>query len=97
MSRASRASIKRSNTPANPGCFSPYFCHAAYSAGLPKRAAFVKRQLSLVTSIFRELFSDENFRTLMRAESLTAVPVHFKPLLEEAGKHGLESHSRRRR
>ncbi len=88
MSRASRASIKRSNRPAKRG----HLCEAVYSTALPERAAFVKRQLILVNSIFRELFSDENFRTLMRAESLTAVPVYFKPLLEEAGKHALENH-----
>ena len=93
MSRASRAAIKRSNRPAK----TSHLCHAAYCSALPKRAAFVKRQLILVNSIFRELFSDENFRTLMRAESLTAIPVYFKPLLEEAGKHAIQKHSGRRR
>lgn len=87
-----RSSIKRSNVPVK----TSHLCHAAYSTALPKRAAFVERQIILVSSIFRQLFSDENFRTLMRAESLTKVPVYFKPLFEEAGKHGLENHSGRR-
>jgi hypothetical protein len=88
MNRAKRT-VKRSKRTGNIG----HFVYAAYSAALPERAAFVERQLSLVNSIFRKLFSDENFRTLMRAESLTAVPVYWKPLLEDARKYAQENHS----
>jgi hypothetical protein len=79
MKRAKRAPIKRSKRAAKIG----HFVYAAYSAALPERAAFVERQLLLANSIFRKLFSDENFRTLMRAECLTTVPIYFKALLED--------------
>lgn len=93
MKRANRESVKRSRRAVRTG----HFVYASFSAALPKRAAFVEQQLSLVNSIFRELFSDENLRTLMRAESLTSVPVYFKPLLEDARNHALENDSARRR
>ena len=88
MNRAKRAPIKKSKRTARKG----HFVYAAYSAALPERGAFVERELSLVNSIFRKLFLDENFRTLMRAESLTAAPAYFKPLLEDARKHAQENH-----
>ena len=69
--------------------------YAAYSTALPERAVFVKQQLSVINRIFKKLFGDENFRTLMRAESLT-IPVYFKVLLEDARKYAAEDHSTRR-
>lgn len=70
--------------------------HTAYSTALPERAAFVERQLTVINSVFKTLFSDENFRTLMRAESLAAVPVYFKSLLEDARRYASKDDSARR-
>lgn len=58
------------------------FYYAKYSAALPLRADVVREYLDSVNSIFRILFSDENFLTLMRAESVTT-PFYFGRLLEE--------------
>ena len=71
--------------------------HAAYSTALPDQMAYVERQLTVIKSVFKKLFSDENFRTLMKAESLVAVPIYFKSLVEDARKHASEDHSTRRR
>jgi hypothetical protein len=56
---------------------------------LPERAASVGRSLQLLCSVFRTLFSDENFLTLLEAETLTAIPLRLKPLFEE-GRTGYE-------
>jgi hypothetical protein len=50
---------------------------------VPKRAALVAQHLRTLDGIFGTLFSDENFVTLLRAESMTRVPVYFQPLLKE--------------
>jgi hypothetical protein len=41
--------------------------------------------------IFLKLFSDENFVTLLRAESMTAMPAYLQPLVKE-GTDEHESH-----
>ena len=64
--------------------------YEVYSAALPKRAMYVAEQLAILRSVFRELFSDENFRTLMRAECKTTVPVYLEPIIEEVHSHALE-------
>ena len=64
--------------------------YEVYSAALPKRAMYVAEQLAIFRSVFQELFSDENFRTLMRAESKTTVPVYLEPIIEEVHSHALE-------
>lgn len=51
---------------------------------LPHRAEAVAESLRRTTALFKELFSDENFVTLLQAESLTTVPEYLYPLLEEA-------------
>jgi len=56
---------------------------------LPERAASVGKSLQLLCSIFRTLFSDENFLTLLEAETLIAIPLCLKPLFEE-GRTGYE-------
>jgi hypothetical protein len=56
---------------------------------LPERAASVGKSLQLVFSVFRTLFSDENFLTLLEAETLIAIPLCLKPLFEE-GRTGHE-------
>jgi hypothetical protein len=56
---------------------------------LPERAASVGKSLQLLRSVFRTLFSDENFLTLLEAEALTAIPLCLKTLFEE-GRAGYE-------
>jgi hypothetical protein len=48
---------------------------------VPKRARDVAQHLLLLRENFQTLFSDENFVTLLRAESLTMAPIYFQPLL----------------
>jgi hypothetical protein len=74
-----------------------HFLYAEYSAALPKRATFVAKQLSTINSIFKKLFADDNFRTLLRAESETGVPVYLKPILERGENHAKEDRGARRR
>ena len=51
---------------------------------LPGRAKTVAESLQRVNAVFRELFSDENFITLLQAESLTTIPNYLNSLLKEA-------------
>jgi len=51
---------------------------------LPGRAKTVAESLQRANAVFRELFSDENFVTLLQAESLTTIPTYLNPLLKEA-------------
>jgi hypothetical protein len=84
---------KASRTPAKESRRAPITGHVlytAYSAAVPGRAVFVEQQLLIINSVFRKLFSDDNFRTLMRAEELTAIPVYFKLLLEDARRYASE-------
>ncbi len=67
-----------------------HFVYEVYSAALPERARYVAEQLSTLRSVFRELFSDENFRTLMRAECKATVPMYLKPIIEEVCNHAME-------
>ena len=50
---------------------------------VPERAALVAQHLRTLNGIFGPLLSDENFVTLLRAESMTRVPIYFQPLLKE--------------
>ncbi len=61
-----------------------HFLYAEYSAALPKRAAFISRQLGAFNAVFTTLFRDEDFRTLLRAEAMTALPIYLAPLIEGA-------------
>lgn len=51
---------------------------------LPDRAESVAKNLAAVNTIFVHLFYDENFITLLEAESLTAIPRYLQSLYEEA-------------
>jgi hypothetical protein len=53
-----------------------------YTLTLPRRAELVCRHLEVLNRVFSSLFSDENFITLLRAESMTAVPDYLKLLRE---------------
>jgi hypothetical protein len=57
-----------------------YYKH--YMLALPERATLVARNLRLLNTTLAKLFSDENFVTLLRAESIT-IPIYLKPLFEE--------------
>jgi hypothetical protein len=58
---------------------------------LPERAQLVGKNLGAINDVFGYLFEDENFITLLEAESLTAVPRHLQPLYKEA-RDGNETH-----
>lgn len=64
--------------------------YEVYSAALPKRTTYVTEQLSIFRSVFRELFSDENFRTLMRAEGKATIPIYLEPIIQEVHSHAME-------
>jgi len=52
---------------------------------LPDRAEATERLLRSLSRVFAELFADENFVTLLQAESRTKVPEYLRTALEEAG------------
>jgi len=57
--------------------------HLRYTLELREWGKLVAGHLQLLDEIFVRLFADENFLTLLRAESMTTIPVYLKPLLEE--------------
>jgi hypothetical protein len=59
------------------------------SRALPIRAQVIGQGLSDMDSMFRRLFADENFITLLRAESMTEIPGRFDRILKEV-MHGYE-------
>lgn len=64
--------------------FTGHVIYEEYSIALPKSAKLVADHLSSVKKIFRSLFSDENFLTLLQAGAITTIPAYLRPLLEEA-------------
>jgi hypothetical protein len=66
-----------------------HYAYLKYMLALPKRVDRVGRDLRVLNSTFAALFSDENFVTLLRAESM-AVPTYLKPLVEEETKRAHE-------
>ena len=59
---------------------SGHHVHAEYSRAVSKRAALVDQYLSFLNCVLRKLFCDENFVTLLRAESMTAIPTFLAPV-----------------
>lgn len=51
---------------------------------LPELADLTAKKLEMLRSVLSELFADENFVTLLEAESLTAIPAVLRPVFEEA-------------
>ena len=51
---------------------------------LPERADAVAQYLRCANAVFASLFSDENFVTLLRAESMTTIPKCLMTLFEKA-------------
>jgi hypothetical protein len=80
---------RRANARERPKKTAAFTGHAVYeecSVGLPEQARFVATQLDLFITIYRRLFSDEHFLTLLRAEAIT-IPGCLKQALEgEKGK-----------
>jgi hypothetical protein len=58
--------------------------HLHQAMALPARVATTAKRLELLRRIFERLVADENFVTLLRAESITTVPAYLAPLLEKA-------------
>jgi hypothetical protein len=55
--------------------------HVRYMEAVPKRAHLVAQYLRALRENFEKLFSDEDFVTLLRAESMTMVPIYLQPPL----------------
>lgn len=51
---------------------------------LPERANSVSTNLRSIKTVFLKIFSDENFLTLLKAESMTTIPAYLRPVLDEA-------------
>ena len=60
-----------------------------HSLALPDRAESVAKYLRTLNGVFRQLLSDENFVTLLRAESIAAIPGYLEPLVKK-GEDGHE-------
>jgi hypothetical protein len=54
------------------------------SLALPERAATAAKLLRNSNAVFGDLFADENFVTLLQAESLTTIPSYLKVIFDEA-------------
>lgn len=54
--------------------------------GLDRRAEFAQAHLERLQGIFKTLLADENFLTLLRAESIKTIPHYLKIPVERAGK-----------
>jgi hypothetical protein len=54
------------------------------SRALPVRADEVLMAQSEMDAIFMRLFADENFITLLQAESLTTIPSRFECILKQS-------------
>jgi hypothetical protein len=50
-------------------------CHVRKTSELPERAASAARSLARVNAVIKALFQDENFTTLLRAESMLSLPA----------------------
>ena len=51
---------------------------------LPERAQTAIRCLDKVKALFSKLFADENFITLLQAESIIMMPTYLRPVFDEA-------------
>jgi hypothetical protein len=50
-------------------------CHLRKTSELPERAALAAKRLERFNSVIEILFQDENFITLLRAESMLTLPT----------------------
>jgi ParB family chromosome partitioning protein len=60
-----------------------YQQHTEAQRALIKRSNVVRQRLALVTAACRQLFDDENFRTLLRAEGMTLVSERLLTKVQE--------------
>ena len=60
-----------------------YQQHTEAQRGLIKRGNVVRHRLALVTAACRQLFDDENFKTLLRAEGLTLISERLLTKIQE--------------
>ncbi len=51
---------------------------------LPDRAETAARCLGNMNAVFSKLFADENFITLLQAESITMLPASLRSVFDEA-------------
>jgi len=72
------------NRPEQRPAITGHAVYLQYTLTLPRRAELVSRHLGVLNRVLLRMFGDENFVTLLRAESLTNVPVYLKLLLEKA-------------
>ena len=70
------------NRPRQQTAITGHAVYLQYTLTLPGRVELVSRHLEVLNRVFLRLFGDENFVTLLRAESMTTIPVNLKPLLE---------------
>jgi hypothetical protein len=54
------------------------------TVALPHRAKVTRTMLRDLSMVFGELFADENFVTLLQAESRTMIPEYLRTVLHEA-------------
>ena len=71
------------NRPRHQTAITGHAVYLQYTLTLPKRTELVNRHLEVLNRVFLRLFSDENFVTLLRAESMTTIPVNLKQVLEK--------------
>jgi hypothetical protein len=71
------------NPPRRQTAITGHAVYLQYTLTLPGRAELVRRHLGVLNRVFSKLFGDENFVTLLRAESMTTIPVNLKPAIEE--------------
>jgi hypothetical protein len=62
-----------------------------FALALPTRSKAVSEQLTILDETFRRLFADENFITLLHAESMTSAPARYRASFGQAN-HGNEIH-----
>ena len=68
------AAVKRSSVPlTSRAAAQEYKEHTQAQRSLVKRAALVRDRLALAGAACAQIFADENFRTLLRAEGLTLI------------------------
>lgn len=57
-----------------------HLLHVKYMEAVPKRRDLVAQHLRTLRETFETLFADENLVTLLRAESMTRVPIYLQPV-----------------
>ena len=65
--------------------FVAHHSHLHQILALPQQVTWTADHLARFRSIFGRLFRDENFVTLLRAESLAMIPEHLADLFDADG------------